>query len=55
MKSFLNYLGVILLLLGVVCFVLYRYAFPQNEWLIAGIVTEAVGIIAYIVFNKLSN
>lgn len=51
MKSFLNYLGIVLLLLGVVCLVLYNYAFPLNELLLAGIITEAVGIVSYIVFN----
>ena len=37
MNDFLKYLGVILLLLGVVCLVIYKFAFPVNGLLIAGI------------------
>ena len=32
MNSALKYLGVVLLLLGVVCLVVYKYAMPEN-WL----------------------
>ena len=52
MKSFLKYLGVILLLLGVVCLIVYKYAFPHNGLLIAGIALEVLGILAYIFINK---
>lgn len=55
MKSFLNYLGVILLLLGVVCLVVYRYALPANALLISGIVLEVAGVLAYIILNKKLN
>ena len=30
MNDFLKYLGVVLLLLGVVCLIVYRYACPVN-------------------------
>ena len=55
MKSFLNYLGVILLLLGVVCLVIYRYALPVNALLVSGIVLEVAGVLAYIILNKKLN
>jgi len=52
MKSFLKYLGVILLLIGVVCLVVYKYAVPENGLLITAIVLEIVGILSYIFINK---
>jgi hypothetical protein len=55
MKVFLNYLGIIMLLLGVICMVVYKLALPENGLLIAGIVLEVVGILAYIIINKKLN
>ena len=52
MESFKKYLGVVLLLLGVVFLVVYKYALPYNSLLIAGIVCELAGILAYIFINK---
>ena len=52
MKSLLKYLGVIILLLGVVGLVLYKFALPENWLLVSSIVTEVVGILAYILINK---
>lgn len=52
MKGFLKYLGVILLLLGVVCLVVYKYALQANGLLISGMVLEVAGILAYIFINK---
>ncbi len=52
MKTLLKYLGVILLLLGVLCLVLYKYAFPVNGMLIAGMALEVIGILSYIFINK---
>ena len=52
MDSFKKYLGVILLLVGVVCLVVYRFALPENGLLFAGIVLELAGIFAYIFINK---
>jgi uncharacterized membrane protein HdeD (DUF308 family) len=49
---FKKFLGVILLLLGVVCLVIYKVAVPQNVLLISGIVLELAGILAYIFINK---
>jgi hypothetical protein len=48
----LKYLGVVLLLLGVLCLVIYKYAIPQNWLLISALVLEVGGILAYIFINK---
>ncbi len=48
----LKYLGVFLLLLGVLCLVIYKYAIPQNWLLISALVLEVGGILAYIFINK---
>lgn len=48
----LKYLGVVLLLLGVLCLVIYKYALPQNWLLISALVLEVGGILAYIFINK---
>ena len=52
MNGFLKYLGVILLLLGVVCLVVYRLAYPENALLMCGMVLEVAGILSYIFINK---
>ncbi len=52
MKTLMKYLGVILLLLGVVFLVLYKYAVPENGMLVTGMVFEVAGILAYICINK---
>ena len=52
MNSLLKYLGVLLLLLGVVCLIVYRYALPVNGLLIASMVLEVGGLLAFIFINK---
>lgn len=52
MKTLLKYLGVILLLLGVVCLVVYKFWLPVNALLITSMVLEVVGILAFIFINK---
>jgi len=52
MNSALKYLGVVLLLLGVLCLVIYKYAVPENWLLISAMVLEVAGIFAYIFINK---
>ena len=52
MNDSLKYLGVILLILGVVCLIVYRYACPVNGLLIASMVLEVSGILAFIFINK---
>ena len=55
MKSLLKYLGVIILLLGVVCLVVYKFAVPENWLLVTSIILEVVGILSYIFINKAIN
>ncbi len=52
MKTFLKYLGLIILLLGVVCLVCYQYAVQQNYMLLIGILLEVAGIVVYVITNK---
>lgn len=52
MNTILKYAGVVLLLLGVVCFVLYKVSMPVNGLLVAGITLEIVGILAHVLLNK---
>lgn len=52
MKTLLKYLGVILMLLGVVCLVLYKFWMPTNVLLISSMALEVVGILAFIFINK---
>ena len=40
MNNSLKYLGVVLILLGVVCLIVYKYALPSNGLLIAAMVLE---------------
>ena len=55
MNSLLKYLGVILLVLGVLCLIVYKFALPQNFLLILAMVLEVGGIFAYIFINKKQN
>ena len=55
MNSNLKYLGVVLLVLGVLCLVIYKYALPQNFLLVLAMVLEVGGIFAYIFINKKQN
>ena len=52
MNSAMKYLGVILMLLGVLCLVIYKFAAPENWLLICSMVLELGGIFAYIFINK---
>ena len=52
MNSLMKYLGVILLLLGVLCLVIYKFALQENWLLISSMVLEVGGILAYIFINK---
>jgi hypothetical protein len=55
MNSNLKYLGVVLLVLGVLCLVIYKYALPHNILLVLSMVLEVGGILAYIFINKKLN
>ena len=52
MNTFLKNVGVIFVLLGVACIVLYRFALPQNWLLVCALVLEVAGILGYIVANR---
>ena len=52
MKTFLKYLGVLLVLAGVVCLAIYYFAAPTNTLLWLSLVLELVGILAHIIINK---
>ena len=47
-----KYLGVVLLILGVVCLIVYKFALPHNALLVLSMVLEVGGILAYIFINK---
>ncbi|MBQ9340498.1 MAG: hypothetical protein IJS13_09255 [Paludibacteraceae bacterium] len=52
MKTFLQYLGIFLVLCGVICLVVYFFAVPSNALLATSLVLEVVGILGYILINK---
>ncbi len=52
MSPLKKYLGVILMILGVLCLVIYKFAVPENWLLISAMVLELGGIFAYIFINK---
>lgn len=52
MNAFLKNLGVIILLIGFLCLVVYKVAVPANGLLVCSLVLEFVGILAYIIINK---
>lgn len=52
METFLKNLGIIILLLGVLCLVIYKFAFQENWLLIFSLALEIAGILTYIFVNK---
>lgn len=52
MKTLLENLGAILVLLGVVCLAVYYFGVQVNGLLVASMALELAGVIAYIVLNK---
>ena len=52
MDLFKKYLGVVLIILGVLCLFVYKFALPQNWLLVFAMVLEVAGILAYIFINK---
>lgn len=52
MKTLLENLGAILVLLGVVCLAVYYFGVQVNGLLIASMVLEVAGVFAYILLNK---
>ncbi len=52
MNTFLKYLGVLLVLCGVICLAIYYFAVPANALLVTALVLEILGILGYIFINK---
>lgn len=52
MDGFMKYLGVILLVLGVICLIIYKFALQENWLLVSALVLELGGILAYIFINR---
>ena len=52
MKTFLQYLGAMFVLAGVICLAVYFFANPTNALLVAAVALELVGLLGYIVINK---
>ncbi|MBR6493176.1 MAG: hypothetical protein IKT13_04500 [Paludibacteraceae bacterium] len=52
MENVMKYLGVALLVLGVLCLVIYKFAAQENWLLVSSMVLEVGGILAYIFINK---
>ena len=55
MKTLLETLGSILVLLGVVCLAVYYFGVQVNALLVASMVLEVAGVFAYILLNKRLN
>ena len=52
LNTFLKNLGVIIVLLGVACFVVYFFGKQNNILLAAGLGVKFVGIVTHIILNK---
>lgn len=53
MNTFLkDYAGIILVLLGAACLVVYYFMPISNLLLVSSLVMEIIGIIAHIIFNR---
>ena len=54
MKNLLNNLGIILVLAGVICLVVYYFGCQYNWLLAISLVLEVAGILSYIFINRRS-
>ena len=54
MKTLLENLGAILVLLGVVCLAVYYFGVQVNGLLAASLILEVAGVFVYILLNKRS-
>lgn len=52
MNTFLKNLGLIIVLCGVLCLVIYHLAIPSNALLVTSLVLEVVGILLYIILGR---
>lgn len=55
MNSLLKNLGLILVLIGVLCLVIYFFGVQSNALLVASLVLEVLGILVYIFFFRKFN
>lgn len=54
MKNFLkDYAGIILVLIGVICLVVYFFASISNVLLAVGLILEIIGILAFLLLNRI--
>ncbi len=53
MNTFLKNLGLILVLAGVLCLVIYHLAVPSNALLMTSLALEIVGILLYIILGRI--
>lgn len=51
MNTFLKYLGVLIVLLGVLCLVIYQ-AVPSNVLLVLSVLFEFAGMVTYVLINR---
>ena len=52
MKNFLKIIGIILVLAGVACLVVYETSMQVNALLITALVLEVAGILSYMLLNR---
>jgi len=52
MNNLLKNIGLVLVLLGVACLVVYETSVQTNILLVVALVLEVIGILAYIVLNR---
>jgi uncharacterized membrane protein HdeD (DUF308 family) len=52
METTKKYLGVLLIILGVLCLIVYKFALQSNVLLVLSMVLEVAGILSYIFINK---
>lgn len=52
MKTFLHYLGAIIVLVGVICLACYYFFLPTNYMLVIGLALELIGLVAFVLLNK---
>jgi hypothetical protein len=53
MKSIIDISGVLLVLAGVACLVVYELAVPSNSLLVTALVLEVAGILDYVFLGRL--
>lgn len=52
MNAIVKNLGVILVLIGFICLVVYKFSMPENYLLVCALALQFVGILCYIFINR---